>query len=336
MLARAFARWQMNHSHQQRKSIALKIWSNVTYDETALALLRAGTSAHEFVCEPGADTTEAFLAEAEVLLGQPPLEVVRQAAALRWLHVDSAGYERYDQPELRAELLQRGVTFTNSSSVFDEPCAQTVVAMMLGLARRIPQAAANQQSARAWLYDELRNSSYLLNGQTVLLLGYGAIARRLAELLAPFRLKLIALRRQPTGAETIPVITEAELPDYLPQADHLVNILPANAATQHFVNAERLQALKPGALFYNIGRGSTVEQAALLAALQSGQLAAAYLDVTDPEPLPPEHPLWAAPNCFITPHTGGGHQGEFERRVRHFLTNLQRFTAGEPLLDRVL
>jgi phosphoglycerate dehydrogenase-like enzyme len=97
-----------------------------------------------------------------------------------------------------------------------------------------------------------------------------------------------------------------------------------------------LQAMKPGAIFYNIGRGTTVDQAALAEALGSGRLSAAYLDVTDPEPLPPEHPLWTTPNCVITPHTAGGHSDEWDRLVDHFLANLRRHEAAEPLLDRVI
>jgi phosphoglycerate dehydrogenase-like enzyme len=102
------------------------------------------------------------------------------------------------------------------------------------------------------------------------------------------------------------------------------------------MNAARFAAMKPGAIFYNVGRGSTVDQEALLGALQQEQLGAAYLDVTVPEPLPPEHPLWIAPRCYITPHTAGGHSDEHERFVAHFIANLNRFTAGEPLLDRVM
>jgi phosphoglycerate dehydrogenase-like enzyme len=94
--------------------------------------------------------------------------------------------------------------------------------------------------------------------------------------------------------------------------------------------------MKPGAIFYNIGRGTTVNQASLLDALRSGHLKAAWLDVTEPEPLPDNHPLWAEPNCFITPHIAGGQTGEARTLVRHFLQNLQRFVRGEPLLDRVM
>ena len=115
-----------------------------------------------------------------------------------------------------------------------------------------------------------------------------------------------------------------------------MNILPAAAGTEGYFDAGRLAKMKPGAIFYNIGRGTTVDQAALRSALESGRLAAAYLDVTDPEPLPPDHPLWSAPNCYITPHTAGGHRQEVERLAAHFLNNLKRFEAGEPLADRVI
>jgi phosphoglycerate dehydrogenase-like enzyme len=128
----------------------------------------------------------------------------------------------------------------------------------------------------------------------------------------------------------------AEATRALGAADHVLNILPAALATDGFFGAARLQAMKPGAIFYNIGRGTTVDQPALIAALTSGHLGAAYLDVTTPEPLPPDHPLWMAPNCFITPHSAGGHDDESVRLVRHFLENLGRFTSGQPLIDRVV
>jgi phosphoglycerate dehydrogenase-like enzyme len=102
------------------------------------------------------------------------------------------------------------------------------------------------------------------------------------------------------------------------------------------IDGKCFAAMKPGAVFYNVGRGTTVNQAALIAALESGQVGAAYLDVTEPEPLPPDHPLWAAPNCFITPHVAGGHQDEDAHLVRHFVSNLRRFEAGEPLVDVVM
>jgi phosphoglycerate dehydrogenase-like enzyme len=147
---------------------------------------------------------------------------------------------------------------------------------------------------------------------------------------------LIGVRRNPRGDEPIRVVTNDQGDALLPRADHVINILPASADTHHFFNAKRLALLKPSAIYYTVGRGSTTEQDALRAALERKQFAAAYLDVTTPEPLPPEDPLWRTPNCFITPHTAGGHTTEFERLADHFLANLKRFENGEPLVDRVI
>jgi phosphoglycerate dehydrogenase-like enzyme len=171
----------------------------------------------------------------------------------------------------------------------------------------------------------------------VLILGFGAIGRRLVELLRPFHMKVIAYRRKARGDEGVPVITPDQLAHMLASdADHIINILPDNSESRHFFNAARFTTLRPGAVFYNIGRGTTVDQAALLDALRSGRLKAAWLDVTEPEPLPDNHPLLAEPNCFITPHVAGGHVDEGKTLVEHFLKNFKRFVLGEPLFDRVM
>jgi phosphoglycerate dehydrogenase-like enzyme len=115
----------------------------------------------------------------------------------------------------------------------------------------------------------------------------------------------------------------------------VINILPASAATEKFFGAGKFALMKRGAVFYNIGRGATVDQPALRQALLEGSVGAAYLDVTDPEPLPPSDPLWTTPNCYITPHTAGGAADEFDRVVGSFLGNLAKFAAGDPLNDRV-
>ncbi len=156
------------------------------------------------------------------------------------------------------------------------------------------------------------------------------------KLLAPFDMNITAMRRHPRGDEGCQTVTAEELPTALATADHVINILPDNAGSQNFMDATRFAEMKPGAVFYNIGRGTTVDQDALLDTLRSGHLAAAWLDVTEPEPLPADHPLRLEPHCFITPHIAGGHRGEAETLVRHFLANLRRFEAGEPLHDRVM
>jgi phosphoglycerate dehydrogenase-like enzyme len=318
------------------KNSSLKIWSNVRYDEPAMEFLYRGTTGHQLFIATVPIEGDTSLMTADIAFGQPNADVVQRSETLRWVHLDSAGYEKFETKPMYEALRKRGAKLTNSSSVFDEPCAEHLLAMMVSLARRLPQARENQLRDRSWPMMELRASSYLLTGQTVLILGFGAIARRLVELLTPLRMNIFAVRRRKTGDEPIAVIPEAELDKHLPLADHVIDILPANVSTRHYVNKARLAVMKRGAIFYNIGRGGTVDQKALWAALISGHLAAAYLDVTDPEPMPPDHPLWTAPNCFITPHTAGGHIGEKERLVHHFLNNMRRFLAGEELLDRVI
>ncbi len=320
----------------------LTIWCNTHIPDSAQSRLVAGVQPNRLILSPqrtgnlvaaGSDPT---LADADIAFGQPDPDQILNLPRLRWIQLSSAGYTRYARADIRDTLLHRNAIITNSSSVFDEPCAEHVLAFMLAHARAIPQSLANQFTARAWPTPVLRPRCRLLTNQTVLLLGFGAIARRLAELLQPLRMKIIAIRQNPRGDEPIPTHPISELEKLLPRADHVVNILPASPATDNFINAARFAAMKPGAIFYNIGRGTTVDQKSLIQSLTTGHLAAACLDVTDPEPLPPDHPLWTAPNCFITPHTGGGHINESERIVDHFLQNLRRFQSSETLQDQIL
>lgn len=144
------------------------------------------------------------------------------------------------------------------------------------------------------------------------------------------------MRRKPRGDEKVAIVRPENLREALAVADHVINILPENGESVGFISAERLGWMKTGVVFYNIGRGTTVDQQALADSLQSGHLGAAWLDVTDPEPLPDDHPLWKIPNCHITPHTAGGHRNESATLVRHFLENFGRFLADMPLRDRIM
>lgn len=320
----------------------LTIWCNPQVSDHARALLIAGATPHRLVFAPvetynlDAGPADPGLLEAEVAFGQPDPQTVMRAEKLRWIHLTSAGYARYDTPEFRAALAARGAMLTNSSQVYAEPCAEHAFAFMLAEARQLLWTYHMQLTERSWKTEPLRVASRLLTGQTMLLLGYGAIARRLVEIVAPFGMKIIAVRRHPSGEDGVRTIGAEAIEQALAEADHVVNTLPEGPSTHHFMNAARFAAMKPGAIFYNVGRGGTVNQEALLAALQRNQLGAAYLDVTVPEPLSHDHPLWSAPRCYITPHTAGGHSDEHERFVQHFLYNLQRYTAGEALVDRVM
>jgi len=321
----------------------LTIWCNAIFDETATRRLHEGTHAHRLITAKSASTSvligarrDEEIAHADVVFGQPNVVDCFEYRRLRWVEVTSAGYTRYDTPEFREAFQERRAVFTCMSGVFADPCAQHALAMILALNRQLMPSYSDQVTDRVWNYTERRYHSALLTGQTVLLLGFGAIGRRLADLLAPFGVKLYAVRRQVRSERGVTILPEEQLTAVLPQADHVVNILPDNQSTLNYVNARRLGAFKRGARFYNVGRGTTVDQSALLDALQRGHLGGAYLDVTDPEPLPPEHPLWSTPNCYITPHTAGGRRDQDEAIVEHFLKNLQALLEGSPLVDRVV
>ena len=319
------------------------IWCNAKFSEADTRLLVEGAGEHTLVFSSHASASvldagkpDPTLPKADIALGQPDAAQCLVCERLRWVEVTTAGYTRYDTPEFREAFRARGAVFSNVSEVFADPCAQHVLAMMLALGRRLLDSHRDQLDDHAWHYAKRRYDSRLLTGQTVLMLGFGAIGRRLAELLAPFGMKLIAVRRQTRSERGVRIIPEEHVSSALAEADHVVNILPENADTRNYVNARRLSCFKPGARFYNVGRGTTVDQRALLEALGSGRIGEAYLDVFEQEPLPPDDPLWTAPNCHITPHTAGGRHDQDTAIVKHFLRNLDAFVRGGAMVDRIV
>jgi len=322
---------------------SLRIFVDQSLPPDLLRRLQEATAGHELIFPRVPLTSVLAKAEpdplfptADIAFGQPDTEVVRNAPNLQWIQVSSAGITRYDNPDFRALAKERGFLVSNSSSVYREACALHTLAFILAQARMLPEALQSQAANGTEEWNALRASCLPLSGQKVIILGYGAIGERLAEMLSPLGMEVSAYRRRARGNEKIPVFTEDQLEEALSQADHVINILPDSAETQRYFNHARFALCKKGAVFYNIGRGLTVDQDALLEVLKSGHLRAAWLDVTDPEPLPADHPLRYQTNCHITPHTAGGHYREAATMLDHFLRNFRRFTSGEPLLDRVM
>lgn len=306
-----------------REDLARRGHTLVTSNASSAAVLRAGGSDRDLLA-------------ADIAFGQPDVGDCLASSRLRWLEVSTGGYARYDTEAFREHLLSRRIAFTNASSVFADSCAQHALAFILSSFRQLPASMADQLGDRRWEYTERRYRCRRLTGATVLLLGFGAIGRRLRELLAPFGCQLLAVRRQSRSEEGVRIVPVEDLTRVLPLADIVVNILPDNEGTRGFVNARRFACMKAGALFVNVGRGVTVDQRALCEALTSGRLGGACLDVTEPEPLPPQDPLWEAPNCIITPHIAGGRADQDEALVAHFLENLSAFEAGGTLVDRIV
>ena len=220
-----------------------------------------------------------------------------------------------------------GVVACRAVGVHDGPVSEWVVTAILVMRRGFPEFIENQRlarwdqtSAERWTFDDLE-------GQTALILGYGSIGHAVAKRLTALGMQTVGVaRHERGGAESV-----AALPRLLPRADVVVNLLPLTPETEKFVNADLLAQMKSGSLLVNAGRGSTVDTDALMEALNAGRISAA-LDVTEPEPLPPDHPLWRAPNVLITPHLAGATKRWFRRGYRFAGEQLRRYAVGEPLL----
>jgi D-2-hydroxyacid dehydrogenase (NADP+) len=270
--------------------------------------------------------------EAEVILAHSlPREAVAAATRLRWVQAGTAGVSHL----LYSEFRERGVALTNARAQ-GVPMAEMVLAMMFAFATRLP-LFIEARPRREWVAQRAVRGKFELAGQTLVILGLGDVGSTLAQKAAGIGMRVIGLRRRPElpcpGAER--VVGVDRLREVLPLADHLALTLPLTQGTRHFLGAAELALVRPGTYLYNVGGGATVERQALLDALRSGRLAGAGLDVTDPDPLPPDDPLWEMPNVLLTHHTSGASPKNTERIGAIFAENLRRYLEGRPLLNLV-
>ncbi len=252
--------------------------------------------------------------------------VALRAPNLRWIHLMSTGV---DSPVFTT-FLDRGVRLSNSSGASAAPIARTAMMYLLALARDLPRMMRAQARA-AW--EPARWNE--LEGQQVAVLGWGPIGKEVARLASEFGMQPIIVRRAAHGDEPFPTRALAELNDVVADVDAVVVALPLTEQTRGLISADVLAAMQPDAFFVNVGRGELVDQAALTQALANGRLGGAGLDVTDPEPLPSDDPLWALPNVIITPHNSGSTNRSGDRVSELFLANLVAWVADESLVSEV-
>jgi len=282
---------------------------------------------HEFRARP------AWLNEADVLYTQRIApERVATAERLRWVQTFGAGVEWLLTPSLRG---REDLVVTNASGIHAQPIAEHVFGLVLMFARQLHRAV-RQQAARQWESTQLQTSVTTLSGATLGIVGLGAIGRRIAEIAGAFGMRVTALKRSTESAPGVErVFGPGQLVPFLKEAEYIVNTLPLTSQTRGYFGPQEFASMRSDAVFINIGRGATVQTEALLRALQSGSIAGAALDVTDPEPLPGDHPLWVMDNVILTPHYAGAHPGYVQRASAIFLENLARFVAGNALTNVV-
>lgn len=285
-----------------------------------------------FVFAVDAQGVVAAAREAEVVLTHSlPRDAVAAATGLRWIQAGTAGVSHL----LYSELRERGVVLTNARAQ-GVPMAEMVLAMMFAFATRLPTFVEARPRRESPAQRAVR-AKFELDGQTLVIVGLGDVGGTLCRKAAAIGMRVIGLRRRPEiacpGAER--VVGVDRLREVLPLADHLAVTLPLTQGTRDFIAAAELALLRPGAYLYNVGGGATVERQALLAALRSGRLAGAGLDVADPDPLPPDDPLWEQGNVLLTHHTSGASPKNHDRIADIFACNLRRYLDQQPLLHVV-
>ena len=306
------------------------IWNLLSLTEEERAAFQAAAQGADLRFAAAGDLTAEDWAQATAVLGNPPAAALKGARSLKWLQTRSAGVDAYAAPG----VLPEGAALTSASGAYGHSVSEHMLAMLLALMKRLP-AYRDQQNGARW--QDLGPVRTLVGAQ-VLVVGAGDLGSSFAVLCRALGASTAGVRRDAArpAAGVERMYGFDRLDELLPQADVVALMLPRAPETEGLFGRERLLRMKEDAILLNGGRGSVLDCAALAQVLAEGRLWGAGLDVTDPEPLPPEHPLWAQPRALITPHTAGGdHLADTPRRVAAIaLDNLGRYLRGEPLRNR--
>ena len=258
-------------------------------------------------------------------------DALRASKDLQWIQIHSAGADR----QIYLDLMARGVMLTTSSGASASLVAQTALTGLLSLSRRFPQLAAAQR-AHIWAPFFKTGLPPDLEGQTVMIVGWGPIGQKLSAWLGALGLNIIVVRQSAQALiEGVQVIGFADFKATLPQTDWLVLACPLTETTTNLVSAQALASMKSSAHIINISRGAVIDEPAMIDALKNNRLAGAYLDVFAQEPLVADSELWDLPNVIATPHTAGFSDGILKRMSQMFIQNLKNWHAKTPLFNVV-
>jgi phosphoglycerate dehydrogenase-like enzyme len=285
---------------------------------------------------PDYDRLPEELPDADIFVGYSlRAQQLGDAKKLKWIHSTAAGVAQLIYPELR----DSGILVTNPSGIFSVPMAEHTMGMLLALARNFPDSVRHQDRSN-WGQQEMWDLPQRfseLNGQLLLIVGYGSIGRELARRARAFDMRVWGVTRSGTGDTTHAerIVPASQLENVLPEADYVVLAAPETPETKQLIGASQIAKMKRGARLINVARGSLLDETALLRALEAGALGGAALDVTGTEPLPAQSPLWRAPNLFITPHTSAVSDRLWHRETAMLMDLLERWFDGRELFNRV-
>jgi phosphoglycerate dehydrogenase-like enzyme len=294
--------------------------------------IRQAGDGRKVVGIPHRADTEAYLDKIEIGFGDIPFALIPRMPHLAWVQLWSAGA---DWLQTNPEVIPLPFQLTTTRGMHRQSLTEHIFSLLLAWSRRLPRAFA-AQTQHHWIKVSIEETT-VLTGKIMLILGYGTIGERTAEIALAFGMKVIGIRRHPSKGNHADIRIEApsKLPQLLPEADVVVNILPLTPETRASFGEKEFAAMKNTALYINVGRGPTTDERFLIEALRNKIIAGALLDVTEIEPLPPDSSLWDMENVILTGHYAGLREGYDDMALEIALDNLGRYIRGEPLRNLV-
>lgn len=300
-------------------------------DESHRQMLHKAAPDGDFTFVPIGDVTRQQVQEADIIIGNAPIPLIAGTRKLKLLQLNSAGTDGYTAPG----VLPEGCTLCNATGAYGLAVSEHMLGGLLCLMKKLDRYRLNQEQ-HLW-HDEGGVTS--IYGAKTLVVGYGNLGSEFARRMYALGSTVTGIRRHvgEKPAELAALYPMDALDDCLKDADIIASFLPGSRETYHLWNEQTFAKMKPGAFFLNAGRGGAVASMALADALNRGHLAGACVDVTEPEPLPPDHPLWDARNVLITPHVSGGYhlKETHERVIRIACQNVDAFLTGKPIRNIV-
>ena len=293
----------------------MNIFCYISLNDTQRDFLKKKIEDNFFFMEDSKEKSFENFMNCEVCFGNPDLDWVTKSKNLKWIQLESVGFEEYSKVKIS------GLKISNLRGFFSIPVAETTLAGILSLKRGINRLLSLKEKKK-WLGSSIRPTLNLLNGSNVLILGAGSIGSKIKNLLEKFNCKILMYDKFKNDAD---LINTNDLDNHLPNIDILIGCLPENNETKQLLDNHRINLLKKSSIIVNVGRGSLLDEKTLIHNIKSEKLAGAFLDVTDKEPIPIDSPLWSIPNIILSQHSGGGYENEVNDKIIFFKKNLSRY-----------